>query len=745
MARTASLKPGDRIDRFRVVELLGVGGMGEVYLATDTRDARPVALKTLSKDHVDFDHLRELFTAEVELTRRLAHPNVVNFVARGESPGFDWVALEYIDGTSLETRLRDGGAPPLPTALSWWRDLAFALHAAHQQRILHRDIKPDNVMITSSGTVKLIDFGLACRAHRTEGARGERVGTLAYMAPECFQGHGADERSDLYALGLVAYELFTGERLVEDVGLASAILEAHEEADELGPFVPGARSPLVEAVEAIVRTLLRRHPEERLASTHELVARLEELNVADASTDSNEAGKRMAQAELADTHYWQAKNLLADEKVDEAIDELLRIRTFIRILDDRVRSNLLSEIELLLLRLEPRSAVGEETPYRIHAPARHGERLVELVELYGLLAPADLRRLKLRLVLRRLEAILDEGELHRISERLLAAFPESIPVTRLFLRGMTRRFPGAARGVSLEFARSLLQRGELHEAERTLDEHERLFGKDDDWIRTRKELILLQAQFQDDEADALEHYAASRPTRSSAYCEDICLRFLASHAPSAHLLQALASSRRRERRHGELVEILVVLGSLRFFQGRKDAAKAAFVEALAHDGRHRGALAYLVEMVDEERGFSPPPASHQDLRLAIFRALGVYELERDELARRLTGTGADLDLLERLEKRARAVRAERDFVRWRFERARLLVAANRIDDAREILVQVLEDGTNGVEATKALAAHPELQRLCPPDLLLRLARRIPAEDETDWLADLRDRASDRSS
>lgn len=745
MTRTVALKPGDEVDRFRICKLLGVGGMGEVYLAQDTGDLRSVALKTLSEDHVQFDILLDLFKAEVELCRKVAHPNVVNFIAQGQSNGLRWVALEYLTGTSLRCWLQDHGPAELNQGLSWLQDLAFALHAAHQQRILHRDIKPDNVMITDDGTIKLIDFGLA-RQGSGEGERqSARVGTLAYMAPECFQGRGVDERSDIYSLGLIAFELLTGRRLVEDVGLASAILEAHEEADELGSFLPLPSTPRTRAVETLVQSMLRRAPDARLASTRSLVAELTELVGSEspfAPSAEARSAKRMAQAELADTHYWQAKSLQSEGRVVEAIREFLEISTFADELGESARRNLIGELDLLYFALDVRRSPEDDDPH--HLPREsYLELLVEMTTLYGRIASEEALRLKLRLVLRRVNALLDEGRRQVVVDELLALHPESIPVTRAFLDGMTQRFPAVARDVSLKFTRNLLRLGHLIEAEGELDLHGERFGKDADWKLAMKELVLAQAEFQDEEAFVLEQFAESRPVKSSAYCEDLCLRFLARHAPSAHVLQALASVRRKERRHGDLGQTLLALGALRFRQGRLDAARRVFVEALELDGRNLVALNFLAEILDEQGRLEGPIRELRDLCRQIYERFGLYGLHRDELARGLTGTPGDEDLLRTLEALARKEDHGEDLWRWRFERGRRLLEGGVLEESRQLFDEALAAAPDLARALDELQSLPGLRRLYGPAELLRLRTRSATHDDGDgWLAALRAKGLD---
>ncbi len=206
------LLPGARVaNRYRIVSLLGRGGMGEVYRADDLKLGQAVALKFLPSElqrHPDF--LRRLLD-EAKLARQVSHPNVCRVYDVGEWEGSHFLSMEYIDGEDLASLIRRIGYLPRQKALDIARQLCAGLDAAHQLGILHRDLKPANVMLDGRGRVRITDFGLAVAASILEG-REAHAGTPAYMAPEQLEGREATARSDIYALGLVLYELFTGRR-----------------------------------------------------------------------------------------------------------------------------------------------------------------------------------------------------------------------------------------------------------------------------------------------------------------------------------------------------------------------------------------------------------------------------------------------------------------------------------------------------------------------------------------------------
>jgi Protein kinase domain len=200
--------------RYRVIGLVGRGGMGEVYHATDLKLKQPVALKFLPEAQAADPAALERLSNEVRIARQVTHPNVCRVYDIVEAEGFHYISMEYIDGEDLSSLLRRIGHVPADKALEMTRHLCVGLAAAHEKGILHRDLKPGNVMIDGSGQVRITDFGLAGWAEHFK--PGEmQSGTPLYMAPEQLAGMGVSVRSDIYSLGLVLYELFTGRHVFE--------------------------------------------------------------------------------------------------------------------------------------------------------------------------------------------------------------------------------------------------------------------------------------------------------------------------------------------------------------------------------------------------------------------------------------------------------------------------------------------------------------------------------------------------
>lgn len=256
--------------RYRIVSMLGKGGMGEVYRADDLTLDQPVALKFLPDGALSNENALGRFKNEVRVARQVSHPNVCRVYDVGEIDGHVFLSMEYVDGEDLGSLLRRIGRVPADKALEISRKLCAGLAAAHKKGVLHRDLKPSNVMLDSHGQVLLTDFGLAGLADQMTGNE-VRNGTPQYMAPEQLAGKEVTTRSDIYSLGLVFYEIFTGKRPFEANSMAE-LMQAQSKA------TPVSLSTLVRdldpAVERVVLRCLDPDPSRRPASALAVAAGL---------------------------------------------------------------------------------------------------------------------------------------------------------------------------------------------------------------------------------------------------------------------------------------------------------------------------------------------------------------------------------------------------------------------------------------------------------------------------------------
>src|SRR5258708_21031541 len=221
------------VSRYRVISRLGKGGMGEVFRADDLILGQPVALKFLPEQATGNVNLLTRFYDEVRIARQVTHANVCRVYDIGEVQGQPYLSMEYMDGEDLGSLLRRIGRLPADKATEFSRKMCAGLAAAHAQGVLHRDLKPANVMIDARGQVRIMDFGLAALGEHLQGAE-VRNGTPAYMAPEQLTGKEVSVQSDIYALGLVMYEMYTGKAPFE-AETAAEILKLRQESQVTTP------------------------------------------------------------------------------------------------------------------------------------------------------------------------------------------------------------------------------------------------------------------------------------------------------------------------------------------------------------------------------------------------------------------------------------------------------------------------------------------------------------------------------
>src|SRR5215218_638131 len=261
--------------RYTLVEPLGSGGMAEVYLAHDEVLDRAVALKILRGQYADDEEFVERFRREAQSAAGLSHPNIVSIYDRGRSEdGAYYIAMEYVPRGTLKDRISRDGALEPGMAAGVALQIADALQTAHESGVIHRDIKPQNVLITKTGDIKVTDFGIARATSSPLTATSAVLGTAGYMSPEQAMGEPVGQGSDLYSLGVVLYEMLTGTLPYDaetSIGIAMKHVNGHlVPPRELNPEVP-------EGINAVTTKLLAKSPEERYADADELIEDLERV------------------------------------------------------------------------------------------------------------------------------------------------------------------------------------------------------------------------------------------------------------------------------------------------------------------------------------------------------------------------------------------------------------------------------------------------------------------------------------
>ena len=256
-------------DRYRLEAKLGSGGMSTVYLARDEVLDRPVAVKLMHREMTDQADQLERFNQEARAVAKLSNPNVVAVIDAGEDQGRPYIVLEYVQGETLKQRIARVGALDATEALAYGLEVAQGLGVAHERNMVHRDVKPQNVLIDSTGRAKLTDFGIA-RELNDEGvtATGRVIGTTDYVAPEQAMGKEVDPRSDIYSLGIVLYEMLTGDVPFEaDNQIGVAMKHVNEEL----PDVQVIRPDISAASARVVDRATTKNPDDRYQTIEEMV------------------------------------------------------------------------------------------------------------------------------------------------------------------------------------------------------------------------------------------------------------------------------------------------------------------------------------------------------------------------------------------------------------------------------------------------------------------------------------------
>jgi serine/threonine-protein kinase len=274
-----SLAPGMVLgSRYEILSELGAGGMAVVYKARDRQLNEIVAIKTIKSDESHDTALLDAMKSEIRLARKITHRNVLRIYDYGDAGGMPFISMEYVRGMTLRYLLQNRSRIPFAAGLRIMRQVCTALAVAHEQSVLHRDIKPENLMLEPSGNAKLMDFGIASPMRRGDGHDAERlvVGTPRYASPEQLRGDAVDERTDIYACGVMMYQMFTGKLPFNERNMERLIeIKEREDYVPLTEHIPG----FPPALAAVIMACLKADRDARPKSAEALLKTLEEMRV----------------------------------------------------------------------------------------------------------------------------------------------------------------------------------------------------------------------------------------------------------------------------------------------------------------------------------------------------------------------------------------------------------------------------------------------------------------------------------
>ena len=321
------------IGRYEVTEVVGCGGMGTVYCATDPRIGRRVAIKVLAGDYREDPDLLARFYREAKCTGSLQHQNIVTVYELGDQDGVPYLVMQYLEGESLDVIISDRRPLQISEKLGIMVQVCNGLNYAHQQGVIHRDIKPANIMVLKDGTAKIVDFGIAQAPGKRLTRKGQLVGSFYYMSPEQLNGNlELDLRTDVYSAGVVLFQLLTGSLPFEGKDTASTLYKiVHGPRPPLSDFLTGYPAEL----DTISRKALAIDREDRYASAEDfafdltrlrqqleqalLASCLQQAVVAIERRTFDEAKQQLMQALKIDTHNTKARQLLYElQKAVEA-------------------------------------------------------------------------------------------------------------------------------------------------------------------------------------------------------------------------------------------------------------------------------------------------------------------------------------------------------------------------------------------------------------------------------------------
>lgn len=700
--RSDILEPGRALGSYRVNAQLGSGGMGLVYLAQDERSGNDVALKLLHPRWSGDDWLVELFHREAEVVRNLSHPNLVALLDVGSEGSLHYMVFEFVHGVPLDKLIRKGQTEPM-LAASIIQDVALGLSAAHGAGVVHRDVKPANVMITPDDRIKLIDFGVADHTGGVLDAEG-RVsaemagpgetgicGTRVYAAPEQNQGRPATPAADVYSLGILAFELIAGKRLFPD-GEVLEVLKSQaglQAALDQGVQIHRRMPP---AFARVVTKMLQLLPVDRYPSAVELLSDLEGAieEMGGIRREGLEESKRTALLDLTDSLLLQAQASLDRDDLESAAGEFSRILALNPPNRDRIVRRIREEVQKLFWKPERIGLLPIRLLDMLDELDLHDLRFLlehRLAKNAGTTADAAMRRLNIYLgrwprsasLLRAARAAargLDDPREVELVQRLgdvLLDLGEPVAAMRAYQEARELR-PHSSAGTS-------------HRQKQARAAAEAAVRPAADFHRTA-----LKAAGQEDASDQARTWR----------------RFLSVHPTYAPALEQAVKAYTAAGDSAGAAEVAATLGRRAFVAGALRPAKKWLLSAIRLDPFRDGPLLYLADLT----GGVPEAPKIRDQRVALLRRLGMADAALAHREKQLTGSDRDKAVLEEMAE----IAAEwgGDPAPYLIRRARFELDEGQDEAAKTFLMRAVQESPATSEAAEMVLAIPGVVRALGP-------------------------------
>ncbi len=726
---------GQLVGRFRVQKQIGRGGMGDIYLALDTMSFRNVALKVLPRVHQSSRVLIARFLREIEVCKRLTHPNVIRLIDAGFDSDTYYMALEYIIGDSLDDVIARKRQIELETGLSYMQDISFALHAAHTQAIIHRDVKPGNVMINKDGEIKLIDFGIAqskdeevhkririemdrmnirFRESELSTSPGAIIGTTCYNSPEQNRGRPVDFSGDIYSLGLLFYEMFSGVQVLPN-GSLPKILEFQSQLDgqliPLSQLVPDFPPP----VEELILKMLRFNPDERYQSAGELVTALSRILAPEQAAREaahETGGKTLAQLELSETLYARAENFLAEKKYVEALgefDSLLSLPVRATRYQEFIEKWMIYLVTVLRV-VRKRRQEDEQDPYAV--PSDEFVKVFSLIcAIFGKMKMEQHRLLVEERLVDTLAAAENYEQVLSTYDDLLGKFPDESILQQgyaqfLFKNGAV----SAAKRIQYEIIGKKVNADQLEAALREL---EFILVMDPTNQRALQEREVLAAEVAK-RAEQVQAFFAEMASlvgvRDAQFHVDTYSQFLQKfpdNQRARELLQALYADNGMSAQARDMLAEMAIHDYLH----KEPTAKDKFIKCLHTDRNFSLAHLYLAEIYRREGNSFARCGSYSDVVVNIFSIVGMFEESLEEYTRRLRGSLDDLDTYEKMIDLLKRLGKREKLFEVFFDMGKCALGANRIDISKEYFDQAIERAVDKDAVYNRLREVPNINKV----------------------------------